>query len=284
MSARPQVLVVGSVNVDLVMNVPALPAPGETVLGGRLTQGGGGKGANQAVAAARAGADALLVAALGDDEHGRRQRAELAAAGVDLRHVTTLAGAATGVAFVVVDAAGTNQIAVATGANAHVDPSAAAQAVRALADPAHAALLLGFEVGDAPLAAAAREAAVRAIPIVVNPAPARALAPELAAAGPILTPNEHEAAAMGGAAALAARTGAPVIVTRGARGALIVAPGGAAPSAVPAPAVDAVDTTGAGDVFSGVLAAALAARLALSEAVAEATQAASASVLRAGAR
>jgi ribokinase len=156
--------------------------------------------------------------------------------------------------------------------------------VRALPDPARAALLLGFEIGDAPLAAAAREAAARAIPIVVNPAPARPLAPELSAAGPILTPNEPEAAALGGAETLAARTGAPVVVTRGARGALIVAPDGAAPTELAAPAVDAVDTTGAGDVFSGVLAAALAARVPLPEAVAEATAQASASVTRAGAR
>jgi ribokinase len=283
-SPRPQVLVVGSVNVDLIMNVPQLPAAGETVLGGRFAQGGGGKGANQAVAAAHAGAHALLVAAVGDDEHGRRQRTALTDAGVDLRHVATVAQAPTGVAVVLVDAAGANQIAVATGANAHVDPAAAAAAVGALADPARAALLLGFEVGDAPLAAAAREAAARAIPIVVNPAPARALTAELAATGPVLTPNEHEAAALGGAEALAERTGAPVVVTRGARGALIVAPGGEPPVEVPAPAVHAVDTTGAGDVFSGVLAAALAARRPLADAVAGATAAASASVLRAGAR
>jgi ribokinase len=279
-SAPPQVLVVGSVNVDLIMNVPALPGPGETVLGGAFTEGGGGKGANQAVAAARAGAEVLLAGAVGDDAHGRGQRAALAAAGVDTTHLATVAGASTGVAFVVVDAAGANQIAVASGANGEVDAAAAAAAVRAL-DAERAAVLLSFEVGDEPLVAAAREAAARGIPVVANPAPAREPAAALLAVGPVLTPNEPEAAALGGAEALAARTGAAVVVTQGARGALIV---GATGGAVPAPEVAVVDTTGAGDVFSGVLAAGLAARRPLPDAVAEAVAAASRSVTRPGAR
>jgi ribokinase len=281
--SAPQVLVVGSVNVDLIMNVPALPGPGETVLGGTFAQGGGGKGANQAVAAARAGARTLLAGAVGDDEHGRGERAALAAAGVDVTHLATVDGAPTGVAFVVVDRTGANQIAVASGANALVDADAAAAAVRAL-DPARSAVLLSFEVADAPLVAAAREAATRGIPLVANPAPARAPAAALLAVAPILTPNEPEARALGGADALAERTGAPVVVTRGALGAVVVAPGGGVPVTVAAPVVDVVDTTGAGDVFSGVLAAALAARRALPDAVAEAVAAASQSVAVAGAR
>jgi ribokinase len=159
-SAPPQVLVVGSVNADLVMAVPELPRPGETVLGGRFTQGGGGKGANQAVAAAGAGAEARLIAAVGDDDHGRDQRASLAAAGVEVSGVDVLDGVATGVAFVVVAADGGNQIAVASGANDHVDPGAVAAAVAAL-DAPRAAVLLGFEVRDAPLLAAAEAAACR---------------------------------------------------------------------------------------------------------------------------
>src|SRR4051794_38830116 len=246
-----QVLVVGSVNVDLIMSVDVLPGPGETVTGGRFHQGGGGKGANQAVAAATAGAEALLVGAVGDDLHGREQRAALEAAGVDTMHVLDVAGAPTGVAFVTVAADGTNQIAVASGANAHLDPDLAAYAVRAL-DPARAAVLLGFEVPDAPLIAAGREAAGRGIPIVLNPAPARPLDDALAALGPVLTPNEQEARALGGAGPLAARTGAPVVVTRGGRGAGGVGPGGGGTGGAP-PALPGVGTTGARGGFPGVL-------------------------------
>jgi ribokinase len=280
--SAPQVLVVGSVNVDLIMNVPVLPGPGETVLGGRFTRGGGGKGANQAVAAAGAGAQVLLAGAVGDDEHGRDERAALAAAHVDVTHLATVAGVPTGVAFVVVDAEGANQIAVASGANDRVDPDVAAAAVGAL-DAERSAVLLSFEVGDAPLVAAAREAAARGIPLVANPAPARPLVSELAALGPILTPNQHEADALGGPEALAARTGAPVVVTVGARGALLVACDGAV-TPVPAPTVEVVDTTGAGDAFSGVLAVGLAARRPLERVVADAVAAATHSVTVAGAR
>jgi ribokinase len=285
----PQVLVVGSINVDMVVNVPELPARGQTVLGGRFEQGGGGKGANAAVAAARAGAEVVLVAAVGDDDHGRGQRAALEAHGVDVARVATVPGVATGVAFVVVAADGSNQIAVASGANDHVDGRAAAAAVDALDAPS-AAVLLGFEVPDGPLVAAAGEAARHGVPIVLNPAPARSLLPALSAAHPILTPNEQEAAALSGEAdptaaahTLARRTGAPVVVTLGAAGALVVDPAGGT-TTVPAPAVEVVDTTGAGDTFSGVLTAALAARRPLLDAVAAANAAAAQSVTVPGAR
>jgi ribokinase len=287
--STPQVLVVGSVNVDMVVNVPELPARGQTVLGGRFQQGGGGKGANAAVAAARSGADVVLVAAVGDDAYGRGERRALEAQGVDVAHVATAPDVATGVAFVVVAGDGANQIAVASGANDHVDPRAAASAVAAL-DAPRAAVLLGFEVPDGPLLAAAGEAARRGVPIILNPAPARPLLPALAAAHPILTPNEHEAAALTGetdaataARTLASRTGAPVVVTLSAAGALVVDPAGAT-TTVPAPAVDVVDTTGAGDVFSGVLATTLAARHPLLDAVAAANAAAAQSVTTRGAR
>jgi len=282
MTGPPQVLVVGSVNVDLVMAVDHLPAPGETVAGGRFAQGHGGKGGNQAVAAARAGADVRIAGAVGDDAYGHAARAALEADGVDTRALATTRGVPTGVALVVVDAAGANQISVALGANEHVDPAGARTAAAAL-DPARATVLLSFELADAPLLAAAEVAAAAGIPVVVNPAPARPPAPELVALRPILTPNASEAEALGGADALAARTGAPVVVTRGAAGALVVAPG-SAPLTVAAPPVAVVDTTGAGDVLSGVLAAGLAARMPLADAVAAAVAAASASVSRAGAR
>ena len=285
MGAVGDVVVIGSVNVDVTVHAERLPGRGETVVGGTAHRGGGGKGANQAVAAARAGARTRLVAAVGDDDLGAAALEELRAAGVDVGAVAVLAGVATGLALIVVDAAGENQIAVASGANHRLD---GAWVAGALADAAPgAAVLLSFEVGDEALLAGARHATG---PLVVNPAPARALVPELLACRPILTPNQHEARELSGEAdperaalALAARTGAAAVVTLGAAGALSATPDGAF-TRHPAPRVEAVDATGAGDVFSGVLAAALADGAALPAAVEAAVHAAAASVTRPGAR
>src|SRR3954452_5949892 len=254
------VLVVGSVNVDLVVTLDRLPAPGETVIGGRFARHGGGKGANQAVAAARAGATVRFVGAVGDDDFGAAALAELEAEGIDVGAVARIHDAPTGVALISVDREGRNQIAVASGANARVDAAMA----RAAGDlESGDVCLLGFEVPDEAVVAAARGAARAGAGIVLNPAPARALADALAGLGVVLTPNADEARALGGARALAAHTGAPVIVTRGADGALLV--DGAHETELAAPQVEAVDTTGAGDVFNGVLAAGLAAGLGLAE-------------------
>jgi len=284
-----QLLVVGSVNADLTVVADTLPGPGETVTGGRFSRGQGGKGANQAVAARRAGAEVRLVGAVGDDDHGRSARAALEAEGVDTRDLAVVAGTPTGVALIAVDAGGANQIAVASGANERVDPRAAGEAVAGL-DAGRAAVLLSFELPDAPLEAAAAAAFASGLPLVVNPAPARPLAEALAACRPLLTPNEPEAAELTGhddpeqaARALVALTRAPVVMTLGRAGALLAEPAGGV-TRVPAPAVTVVDTTGAGDVFSGVLAAGLAARRELPAAVEAAVLAASRSVTAPGAR
>jgi len=291
MRAVGDVVVVGSINVDLTVRAPRLPGRGETVTGGTAHRGGGGKGANQAVAAARAGAAVALVAAVGDDDLGAAAVAELRAEGVDVDGVATVAGAATGIALIVVDAAGENQIAVASGANHRLEAAAVEAALRG--GRAGACVLISFEIPDAAVLAGARHAAARddaGAPLLVNPAPARPLPDGLAACAPILTPNQHEAHALcgeadphGAALALAALTGAPAIVTLGADGALVADPGGAV-SHHPAPRVAAVDATGAGDVFNGVLAAALADGSPLRDAVDRAVQAAAESVTRAGAR
>ena len=284
-----RVIVVGSINVDLVVRGERLPAPGETVTGGRFSRHGGGKGANQAVAAVRLGAHVTMIGAAGDDAFGHDELAALAAEGIEVAAVARLDGVPTGVALICVDAAGENQIAVASGANAALDGAAVERAVRAAAEGGGAArpvVLLGHEVSDAAVLAGARAAAG---PIVLNPAPARAVPDELAALGPILTPNEGEASALTGerdaeaaARALAARTGAPVLVTLGARGVLLL--DGANAEVLPAPRCEVVDTTGAGDTFNGALAAELAAGRSVRDAAAFAVTAAALSVGAAGAR
>jgi ribokinase len=298
MPEPPTVLVVGSVNVDLVVHAERLPARGETVAGGRLERAGGGKGANQAVAAARAGAAVALVGAVGDDDLGADALAALRSEGVDVAAVRRIAGVATGVALIVVDGAGDNQIAVASGANHEVSGDDVRAAVAAaLRGGGHdlrparrpGCVLTGLELLGGPVLAAARIAADAGCPLVVNPAPARPLEPALLELRPILTPNRHEAVELTGedgpeaaGLALAARTGAPVVVTLGEHGALVV--DGDGPARVPAPAVRAVDTTGAGDAFNGALAAELARGRELRAAVEEAVAAAADSVTRPGAR
>src|SRR5215207_5247779 len=258
-----RVIVVGSVNADLVVRAERLPAPGETVTGGRFSRHGGGKGANQAVAAARLGACVAMVGAVGDDDLGEEALALLAGEGVDVAAVAR-AAAPTGVALIAVDAGGENQIAVASGANAELDPEAVERAVRAGARAARG-------------------------PVVLNPAPARAVPDELAALGPVLTPNAGEACELTGerepeaaARALAARTGAAVLVTLGAGGVLVL--DGGETRRLPAPRVDAVDTTGAGDAFNGALATALAEGGDLRSAAAFAVAAAALSTRAPGAR
>jgi ribokinase len=280
--ARPRVTVVGSVNTDLVVVAERLPAPGETVTGGSFERHGGGKGANQAVAAARLGAHVTLVGAVGTDPFGEEALELLEREGIDTSALARL-DAPTGVALINVDAAGENQIAVASGANAELDPGAVERAVRAAGG---GVVLLGHEVPEAAVLAGARAATGT---LVLNPAPVRRLPAELAALGPILTPNAGEARALSGeedpeaaARALAARTGAPVLVTLGADGVLVL-DGGAA-ERLPAPSVTAVDTTGAGDAFNGALAVALAEGRPLRDAAAFAVAAAALSTRAAGAR
>jgi ribokinase len=289
--ARARVVVVGSLNADLVVAVRRLPRAGETVTGGTYARHGGGKGANQAVAAARIGAQVAIVGAVGADAFGDEALRELAAEGIDVSAVARLDGTPTGVAAIVVDEAGENQIAVASGANAALEAGAVEAALARLLggsdDPG--VVLLGHEIPEAAVAAGARAAGAAGWRVVLNPAPARALADEILAVAPIVTPNADEARALAGeddveaaARALAARTRAPVLVTLGAEGALLVE--GEDRERLPAPAVQVVDTTGAGDAVNGVLAAELAAGRPLREAAAFALAAATRSTRVAGAR
>lgn len=264
--SRPVVVIVGSVNVDLVVVAERLPRRGETVLGRRLERYGGGKGANAAVAAARLGAQTRLVAAVGDDAAGKEALADLRQEGVDLEGVSTVSGEATGAALIVVDASGDNQIAVGAGANAALAPDRVRRALGELLDRA-GCLLVSLEVPHDMVRAAVEAGRGRGVPVVVNPAPARRSALELAPLAPIFTPNVVEARELTGeadkhraAATLARRTGAPVIITDGSAGALVLEEPEGKALALPAPSgATAVDTTGAGDTFSGALATRIAA-------------------------
>ena len=261
------VVVVGSINVDEVVRVERLPREGETVSGGVFQRHGGGKGANQAVAAARAGASVRMVGCVGADAIGEEALVELQGIGIDAQHVARSTEAATGIALIVVDADGRNQIAVAPGANRLI-----AMQEEALTGDAGVALL-SFETPDAALIEAAARAQQTGWRLVVNPAPARPVPQAVLDAHPILVPNEHEAEQLTGipeperaARVLQAMSGAPVIVTLGAAGALLV--DGDMATSIAAVPVDVVDTTGAGDCLCGTLAARIAAATARSTAVA----------------
>ena len=290
-----QVIVVGSVNADYTVRIGHLPLPGETVTGGRLEILPGGKGGNQAHAAARLGARVTLVAAVGDDATGEQARADLVADGIDTSGLISEPGPS-GVAVILVDAAGENMIAVAPGANERLT---AGRVSELLADrvAAGTVILASLEVPLAAVsAAAAAAAAADGAVLVVNPAPGQALPPDLVD-GVILTPNEGELRRLPPAgddgtaepdedAAVACLLGAgarAVIVTRGSRGATLFR-SGREPASFPAPRVEVVDTVGAGDAFNGALATALAAGLPLDTAVTAAVQAGAAACTGQGAR
>ncbi|CAN5909076.1 ribokinase [soil metagenome] len=281
------VVVVGSCNLDLVVQVRRHPRPGETVLGTGHFENPGGKGANQAVAAARLGAAVAMVGRVGDDDAGRQLRDALTADGVDVSAVTT-STRPSGIALITVDEAGENAIVVSPGANDDVD-GAAVDAHRELLTDA-AVCLLQLEIPDAGVTAAARAAGGT---VILNPAPARPLDDALLAATTILVPNASELAWLADAdeavdidaAAAQARSLAlhgAVVVTLGANGACVVHDDTV--THVAAPQVDAVDTTAAGDAFCGALADALARDAELVEAVRWATAAGACATLRSGAQ
>lgn len=234
-----RVCVVGSVNLDSVFTVAALPAPGETVLGSAPSAHPGGKGANQAVAAARAGADVSFVGAVGDDDAGERLRQHLQANGVSTEGLTTVPGPS-GSAVITVDPAGENTIVVAPGANASLTVDAGLELI-AGSD----VLLLQLEIPIATAVAAARAARSAGTTVIVNASPTGGDLAELAALTDVVIVNETESECWSW----------PVehrVITLGARGARYLGPDGVV--AVPSLVVAPVDTTGAGDVFAGVLA------------------------------
>ena len=249
------VLVVGSVNVDMVFRVPRLPAPGETVIGGTFTQGPGGKGANAAAAAARLGAETRFVGLVGHDFLGHHALRDLEESGVDTTLVSERA-THTGVAGILVDDAGENVVAVASGANAEVDGGFVRNALSRV-DAEGAVLLTNLEVPDDAVSAAAEVAETNGWPVILNPAPARPVASSTLARCSVVVANRMEARALGSAASLLEAGVNTVIVTLGGDG-VELHRAGRPLHHQPALAVDVVDTTGAGDAFCGALAWALA--------------------------
>jgi ribokinase len=260
------IAVVGSLNIDLVAYTQRVPGPGETVMGERFAMGFGGKGANQAVMAARLGARVSMVGALGDDVYADMTFDNLARQGVDAGHVTRVAGSS-GVAPIWVEPDGTNRIIVVGGANDAVDPAAAADAIRSMRRLD--AVIGQLEIPQAVTAAAFQAARARGVVTILNPAPAAPLAADLLAASDWIIPNEHELAILAGSsrtdpgddaalAAFAETLGCRLVVTLGARGAAVVGGDGSV-TRVPAVPVNAIDTTGAGDAFVGAFGYGLAA-------------------------
>src|SRR6266581_23110 len=256
-----RVVVVGSVNLDLVVQVERIPRPGETVTRGRFTRAFGGKGANQAAGAARLGAQTALVAMVGDDEFGREALADLRAFGVDTSSVG-VGAEPTGVAQIMVDRAGENVIAVA---------------------PRGTVLLAGLEVPDQAVRAAARHAAEYGCTFVLNPAPARDLAADVIGWTDVITPNELEAVVLGSIDRLLQQGARAVVVSRGGQGADLFRIGKRSVHQR-AFRVDVVDTTGAGDALNAGLAWALSDGRHLEEALRLAAAASSLATRAMGAR
>ena len=263
MSSR--IVVAGSLNMDLVVSAPRIPLPGETIIASAFQTVPGGKGANQAVAAARLGASASMIGMTGEDAFGEQLRHNLDIAGVEHQFVTRCAESATGVALITVEESGQNSIVVAPGANMRVSPADIDAAEEVIA--AAGVLLLQLECPLDTVAYAAEVAHRHGVSVILNPAPAQPLPDELLRMVNILIPNETEAALLTGrpverinqveaaAQTLLERGVGAIIITLGARGAWLAR--GAETLHAPAFLVAAVDTTAAGDAFIGGLALAL---------------------------
>ena len=289
--AMNRIVVVGSSNTDMIIRLPRIPNPGETIIGGEFSMAAGGKGANQAVAAARAGGDVAFIARVGADVFGEQAVYGLVGDGINVQGIVRDPEAPSGVALIFVGGDGENSIAVASGANARLSVDDVERARDVIASAR--VLLVQLEIPLETVRAAVELAAPEAL-VILNPAPATPLDNGLLARVTILTPNASEAEALTGVAiadeASAARA-ANVLLDRGVKTVLItLGPQGAYVAGeefqgiVPGFSVTAVDTTAAGDVFNGALAIALAEKNPLPDAVRFANAAAALSVTRLGAQ
>ena len=289
-SSKPRVLVVGSSNTDLVVYCQRLPKPGETVLGGEFKTFGGGKGANQAVAAARAGGDVTFLGAYGADSFGDAARDRLTKEGIRVNHFQRVTDAPSGVALILVDGVTRdNLIAVAKSANESVDPAmiSAARSAFEAAD----VVISQLEIRDEAVEAVGKICNDLGKRFILNPAPTRPLAKALYEWVHVLVVNEHEARSLSGEEDIEAamtwfeKQGCPaVVVTLGAAGAKFASFSDGKRGSVPATKVVPVDTTGAGDCFVGWLGVGIAEGLGLERAVQRAIKAASLKTTRSGAQ
>ncbi|MEA4884141.1 MAG: ribokinase [Clostridia bacterium] len=288
---RPRITIVGSFMTDLMSRSPHLPVPGETVMGGPFQMGPGGKGANQAVAAARLGSDVNILVSLGKDQFGDFAYNNLLREGIGVEFVKRVEGMSTGAALIIVDdAKGENMIVVAPGSNSALGADDVDKGIQVILDSDY--VLMQLEIPLETVEYTAKLAHASGVKVILNPAPGRPLSDELLRAVDVLTPNETEASIVSGitvtdlataelAGKALVRRGCPtVIVTMGGLGVLVVDANGA--QHVPGFKVDVVDTTGAGDAFNGALAAALAEGLGMRDAARWACAAAAISVTRIG--
>jgi len=287
MDSQPRIAVVGSTMIDLIAYPPRIPQPGETIQGDDFRLGFGGKGANQAVAARLLGAEVAMVNTLGDDVFGDMTVRNFEAFGIDTTHLARVAGPS-GVATIWVEPDGTNRIICVAGANGAMTPGSSTAAIEALAP---LDVVVGeFEIPQAVTTAAFAAARAGGAITILNPAPAMDMDPALLALADWVIPNESEFARLAGSSSratdeeiieFAAATRTRVVVTLGSRGAALLGADGLV-HRISAPAVQAVDTTGAGDAFVGAFAYGLARRLGELRAVTLGVRIASDSVLRPG--
>jgi len=287
-----KIVVVGSSNTDMIVKTAKMPKPGETVIGGTFSMAAGGKGANQAVAAARAGGKVSFVARVGSDLFGSQAIKGFKADRINVKYVVRDKKAASGVALIFVDAEGENSIAVASGANAELSAADVRKAKSAIA--MSDVLLMQLETTLATVEAAAEIAGRNHIPVILNPAPAQLLPDALLKKISVLTPNEHEAELLAGIAVhseedaaqaadvLMAKGVDTILITMGAKGTYVHAE--EFRGLIQGYTVKAVDTTAAGDVFNGAFAVAFAEKRPLRDAVRFANAAAALSVTKIGAQ
>lgn len=295
------VIVVGAINTDLVITTPSLPVPGETVSGSNLQTFGGGKGANAAVAASRAGANVTLIGAVGNDEYGKYALDLLRNEGVNVSNVAILENETSGIALITVDTAGENQIVLSPGANGLISAEYIRDKLTELL-PSADIVLVSTEIPFEAIATAIEMTSDFGVRCVLNPAPVIPGLKDLLVFGPILTPNEIELDELANnilgvskseqrsekvfdnLRTLNKKTEAAVVATLGAEGSALLIPGGEVEQIPCYLNTNVIDTTGAGDTFNGVFVAQLAAGEALITAVNTAVIAASLSVSAAGAR
>lgn len=290
--ARARLVVVGSSNIDMVVKTDQIPKAGETRLGGEFVMVPGGKGANQAVCAAKLGAQVTLVARVGDDVFGERSLENFRGVGIDTTHVTKDHSRASGVALISVDSRGENAIVVAPGANSALSPNDVDAARDAIAGAD--AVVLQLEIPQDTVDHTIRLARSLGKRVVLNPAPVRPVSRDVLSGVDVLTPNEHEAAALleslpfrasdapSAARELLSMGVGAVVITLGSEGAYAAGPDGA--GFVSAVKVDAVDTTAAGDAFTASLACRLAEGKSLMESAQFAAKVAAVVVTRMGAQ